>query len=455
MTVRGRKRDIVGGTKVDMTCANPAPMLVKFSLPIVVGLVFTQLYNMTDATIAGYLVGGDSVAAIGACSALYVLLFGLVTALNQGYSIVVARLFGDKSPRMIKKASAIIFGYNAVGTVLFTACGWLLTTPILKLFGTPTELLDSSTRYLTTVLLGIGFCSFYYMFACIITALGNSRVPLYFLLLGLVCNIGFSLLFMGVFSLGVFGAALGTLTAQAVVALLIIMYTVKNYRQYIGFFYGFNPYRSPLAREILYSGLCMALVNSTIALGTVATQPAINHLGASYVAGYSVARRIFVLFSQPMVALSLAMTTFVGQNYGAGKYRRIGKGVNNALIVCLILGLGGLVLYIFGHDIAQLLSGHSDVEVTSNAFTAVRWTAPFLVFFGISSVLKSSLQALQCRKDTLKVSLIELLLRSVAVVFFAKTLGFVGIVAVEPILWVLTGGVLFGVWRRKNIAKTT
>ncbi len=442
--MRRREKKNHKGLKVDMTCAKPAFVIIKFSLPIVVGLIFTQLYNMTDATLAGYIVGESSVAVIGACSALYVLLFGFVMTLNQGYSIVVARLFGDKSIRMIKKASAIIFGYNVVGALLFTVCGIVLTRPVLTLLKTPTDLINSSTIYLSVVITGIGFCTFYYMFASVIMALGNSRAPLFFLLFGLVCNVGFSFLFMGVLSLGVLGAALGTVTAQVVMAVMICLYSVKNYRQYFGFLYGFSVFRSPLAREIFLSGISMALINSMIALGTVMTQPAINRLGENYVAGYSVARRIFVLFSQPFIALSIAMSTFVGQNFGANKKRRIKCGIKTALIISLILGaLIFFIMYLLGRDFSTLLSGQSDAEVADLAGDVVLLTAPFLMFFGFMVVLKTSLQAMQYRKITLSVSLAELSLRCLALIFFAEALGFIGIAAIEPVLWVLVSVILF------------
>ncbi len=422
-----------------MTVGNPTVCVVKFAFPMLIGLVFQQLYNMTDSTLVGYYVGTNSIAVVGVTSGINVLFFGFIMALNQGYSIVISRLFGENKKDDIKKSVAILLLFNSVSTLLFTAISLVGVKPLLILLKTPQELIDPASQYISIVLLGLGFSAFYNMFACILTALGNSKIPFILLSLGFILNIFVSLLFIKIFNLGVLGAAVGTVTAQGVCTLLCILYCRRYYKEYLGLFLGFELYFSPLSFKLLKSGLSMALSNSTIALGAITVQLAINGFGPTAIAAYAVARRIFVLFTQPYIAFSAGMSTFVGQNCGAGHIGRVRQATKKAIGICFALGAVGMIfLWFFSESITSLLAGNKTPDLLYFSITTLHLTAPFLAFFGISSVLKTVLQAMQCRGFVVCVSFLELAARIVFITLFSDNLSYTGISLIEPVLWVLT-----------------
>lgn len=365
-----------------MTVGSPLRHMVKFTLPLLLGNLFQQLYNMVDSVVVGNYVGPNALAAVGACGSMNFLFISLSTGLATGIGILVSQFFGAGDEKRVRKAIA-----NAV-YVLFSAAlcvsifGVLFCPQILALLHTPKSVIGDSIIYMRTACAGMIFVATYNGMAALLRALGDSRTPLYFLIMSSVVNVVLDLLFVLRFGLGVFGVAIATIIAQAFSAIACMMYAYRK----ISYFRLRKEHMKPDRGMILTSyrlGVPIALQNSMIAVSCMALQGVVNTFGETVMAAYTIIGRIEQIVQQPYSSLAMALTTYSGQNIGAGNTERVKKGFRQATLMALVFSLCLIpIAYLLGEQIIGLFV--KDAEVIRIGTTALRINS--LCYFALGMI---------------------------------------------------------------------
>ena len=356
--------------------------LLVFAIPLLIGNLFQQLYNTADSYVVGNFVDTNALAAVGASGSVIQMLVGFFMGLSVGAGVVIAQYFGAGRKEEMSQAIHSALALTVLLSVLFTVVGIAVTRPLLKAIGVPQEVLPHSTLYLTIYFAGITFLLFYNMGSGILRAIGNSRDPLIYLAIASILNVILDVLLVCVAQLGVAGVALGTLIAQAVSAVLVmlqLMRTKEDYRVEIKKI-RFHP---EMLKQITIVGLPAALQQSITAFSNVVVQSYINSFGTAAIAGYSPTVRIDGFLQLALQSLNMTITTFVGQNIGAKKTERVKRGIFTAWLMCSVIILAGSVLMnregamlvrLFTDDEAVIANGAAMLRLFSYAY----WTLPIV-----------------------------------------------------------------------------
>lgn len=422
---------------IDMTHGSVTKSILLFALPIFLGNIFQQAYNLADTAIAGYFLGDDALSAIGASSSLFSLLMYFIGGLNGGFSLIIARFFGEKDDEKLKNSIAATVVMNTVLSVVAVLLSFVLLKPALVLLKTPDEIMTDAFSYIFTVYLGAGVMACYNAQANLLRALGNSVTPIVFLVVSSVCNIVLDVLFIKVFGMGVKGTAMATVVSQFISCILCQISIVKSYRKYKTSKenYAFNP---SLYKEMFSAGITMAMMNCIFAIGSLILQSAINGLGKTVIAGHLAARKIVELFMQPMITVSTACSTFVSQNFGAGKIDRIKKAVKSSIVSEFVMsGVFIVLVYAFCTQMINFVTSTQNKEIIDTTKTYLYINMPFFPALGVLYVMRTAIQGIGKRFAPLVSSSIELLSKVFAAFFIAKPFGYKGIACAEPISWVL------------------
>lgn len=419
----------------DMTQSSPLSLILAFSVPLLIGNIFQQIYSMVDTMVVGHGVGDQAIAAIGATSALYSIIVNFAWSLNNGYAIVVTQRFGAQNIRGMRHAIAGMIMLNSGMTALLTVLALIFLRPLMAFMNTPAAIFEDAYAYITIIYLGMFSTIAYNMFAGILRAMGNSRSPLYFLIVSSLLNIALDLLFVMVLRMGVAGAALATVIAQTISAVLCGIYTLRSYGDYMPRREHFRV-PSETLKELASTGFAMALMITVIDAGSLVYMRANNAFGEVIITSHVTARRIIGIFMGPISSVSTALSTFVGQNFGAGKKDRIRTGI---IKICLFeIGfsiVAFVVLFFAGASIVRLITGTSDAEIIRNAVMSVRIHTAFFPFLGLVFCIRSSMQSMGKKKAPILASCIELSLKFVAAAWFIPTFGFLGTSFTEPLIW--------------------
>ena len=356
--------------------------LLVFAIPLLIGNLFQQLYNTADSYVVGNFVDTNALAAVGASGSVIQMLVGFFMGLSVGAGVVIAQYFGAGRKEEMSQAIHSALALTVLLSVLFTVVGIAVTRPLLKAIGVPQEVLPHSTLYLTIYFAGITFLLFYNMGSGILRAIGNSRDPLIYLAIASILNVILDVLLVCVAQLGVAGVALGTLIAQAVSAVLVmlqLMRTKEDYRVEIKKI-RFHP---EMLKQIAIVGLPAALQQSITAFSNVVVQSYINSFGTAAIAGYSTTVRIDGFLQLALQSFNMTITTFVGQNIGAKKTERVKRGIFTAWLMCSVIILAGSVLMnregamlvrLFTDDEAVIANGAAMLRLFSYAY----WTLPIV-----------------------------------------------------------------------------
>ena len=438
---------------LDMTTGSVLPLVLLFSVPLLVGNIFQQVYSMVDTMVVGYGLGDQAIAAIGATTALYSLIVNFAWALNNGYAIVVTQRFGAHNIRGMRQAIAGMIMLNGGMTLLLTVLALTFLRPLLLFMNTPASIFEDAYRYIAIIYAGMISTIAYNMFAGILRAMGNSRSPLYFLIMASVINIGLDLLFVLKMNMGVSGAALATVIAQTISAILCGVYTLRSYGDYMPLREHFAVPRDTLL-NLLSTGIAMALMVTVVDAGSLIYQRANNAFGEIIITAHMAARRIISICLQPMNSTAAALATFVGQNYGAGKTDRIRTAIRKICAFEIAFSIASLVVLFFtGASLVRLITGTSDPQVIDNAVMSIRIHASFFLFVGLIFCLRSSMQSMDMKRPPILSSCIELVLKFFASWWFIPAFGFLGTSLTEPLIWVVMSTYLIIAYirRRKDI----
>ncbi|MCD7725385.1 MAG: MATE family efflux transporter [Clostridiales bacterium] len=335
----------------DMTQGSSLKLILRFTLPLLIGNIFQQLYNMVDSVIVGNYVGANALAAVGSCGSVNFLFFSLSSGLAIGIGIMIAQYFGAGMEKEIRRTIMNGAYLLIAASLIVTVISCVFAPQILRLLSTPDEILGDAVIYLRTISAGILFVAFYNGIAAVLRALGDSQSPLYFLILSSIVNVVLDLVFVLQLGWGVFGVGFATLIAQIISAVACLIYACLRVS-----YFRITREECMLDMDVVGRafrlGIPVAIQNSMIAVSCIALQGVVNHFGATVMAAYTIIGRIEQIVQQPYASLGTALTNFTGQNIGAGLGGRVKKGYWQCVWMVLIFSIVLIpVAYLFGEQI--------------------------------------------------------------------------------------------------------
>lgn len=435
----------------DMTQGKPIKVITLFAIPLFIGSIFQQIYNMVDSIVVGNFVGAEALASVGTCAGAFNLIIALVSGLTSGTSVVLAQYFGAKNEEMVKKTFIAASIVNIGVGVILTFLGVVLTRPLLLLLGTPDNILEEANTYLMIMCIGILANCLYNGMSAVLRALGDSITPLMVLVMASLLNIGLDLLFVIQFGLGVAGVAIATVLAQLISAVACIIYVFWRMPS-LRFRLSKLEFEKKIAYDIIRIGVPAALSSSGVSISVMFMQRAINEYGSSVIAAYTIANRAEQIGMCLAFSIGMAVGTFCGQNIGAQDFERVKKGMHVGYIISISYAviIGGLMV-IFAQPMAQIFN--SDPEVIRIAVGCMRVTLLFSPVLGLVFVYQNFLRSAGDIAPTVWMSCTEIVARSVLAFLFSWWWGYYGIWWATPIGWVAS--MLIGIVRyRTNKWKT-
>lgn len=378
------------GNTQDLTKGSIVKAIILFSIPLLIGNLFQQLYNAVDSYVVGNYVGKVALAAVGASTPIINMLIGFFMGISTGAGVVIAQFFGAGNTYKMKRAIHNSIALTLVMGVVLTIIGLLFNDPILKAIGVPNEVFTEASTYLSIYFWSLIFVMIYNMGSGILRSVGDSKRPLYFLIFSSIVNIILDFLFVKYFHFGVAGAGYATLIAQAISAIMVMYVLMKTDDDYkvvlkeIGF-------DKEILLKIIKIGLPTGFQQSIVSLSNVIVQSYINAYGASVIAGYSVTIKIDGFVNLPLQAFNMAITTFVGQNIGAKQYDRVKKGayITTALAM-LTIACFVVIMYFFGRDFIALFNQEKDV-IDAGRLMQLTFL-PFYIVLPINQVINGVLR---------------------------------------------------------------
>ena len=437
---------------LDMTRGDPFRLVLQFSLPLFCSNLLQQVYNLTDTALAGHLLGSAALAEIGATAALYGLIMNFAFGMNNGLALTVSRCFGAGEREGIRRAVGWMVTLSAVVSIVLTTVSLLGRGALLQALQVPAEVWDGAAAYLTVILLGIPLTMLYNMEAALLRAVGNSVTPLLFLLFSSVLNVGLDAAFMGPLGMGVRGAAVATVLAQGISAVLGAVYLLHSYPEL-----HFAPahLKKSARRAVMnmfWAGMSMGLMSAIYNLGSVALQSSINALGSAYITAQTAARRMAEMYFIPGGALGIGVATFSSQNLGAGHRSRIGQSVRAALKIYFIWWLFVLAFtFLLGEPVLRLITGSSDARIISNAMLYLKISVPIIPPMAVLVILRNMLQGIRHTVEPLLASALELIGKVVFAVWLVPVWGYRAVCFCEPTTWIICFVfILLAVWRCRS-----
>ncbi len=423
------------GRQVDLLHGPIFRNLLLFAIPIFISNLFQQLYNAADAMIVGNVLGDTSLAAVGACASIYELLVGFGLGIGNGLAIVTARAYGAQDPDKVKKTVAGSMVIGLVASVLITIFGLLFLRPLLQALDTPPEILGEAYSYIIEIARFVVVMFAYNLCAALLRAVGNSVMPLVFLIFSSCLNVGLDYWFVAGLEMGVRGAAVATVLSQALSVALCIVYILRYAKHLVPSRRHFRLEKG-LYRELITQGLSMGLMSSIVSAGSVILQYGINGLGTLVIAGHTAARKLFTFTDMPVIAMATAGSTFVSQNRGADKPDRIRKGMKQIWMFAFGTAIVMTVLMsLFSGVLVRLVSGSSAPVVLENGARYLVWNAPFYSVLGVLLATRYALQSLGQKVLPLISSGIELVGKILFMLFFIPRFGYNAVILCEPVIW--------------------
>ncbi len=419
----------------DMTIGSPAKQILYFSIPLLIGNLFQQFYNMADTFIVGRTLGSNALAAVGCTGGLTFLLQGFATGTTAGMSIVTAQRFGAQDEEGVKRSFAVSCLISILVTIVLTIFGLLATGPLLRILRTPAEIFDDAYRYFIFIAGGLASCMLFNLMSNAMRAVGDSISPLVFLVIACVLNIILDWTFILHLGMGVEGAAVATLVAQFLSGFLCIFY-IKWKVPVLQI--GMKHFKCTAEDWRLHFklGLPMGFQSSIIALGTIVVQFALNTLGTTEIAAYTAASKLDNLGILPLMSFGIAMATYVGQNHGANKPHRIRQGILQCSLMSIAFAIFiGVIDVCFGDNLSALfLTGDAVAIKLSHEFLIVNGVCYSLL--ALLFVFRYSLQGLGYSFVPTVAGIAELVMRSICAIALTSVIGYAGTCIANPLAWI-------------------
>ena len=389
-----------------------------------------------------------ALAAIGSCGSIYELLVGFGIGIGNGLAIVAARSYGAQDEDLLKRTVTGSIVIGLIASLVITAAGFFGLRPLLQLLDTPAEILEEAYSYIIVIDLGVIVMFLYNLCAGLLRAIGNSVMPLVFLLISSGLNVALDLWFIAGLGMGVQGAAVATVIAQGISVVLCILYVMHRV-----------PLLLPARRhwavgqhlywELFSQSISMGLMSSIVSAGSVVLQYGINGLGTLTIAGHTAARKLFSFTSMPLISMANAGSTFVSQNRGAAQPERVRKGMRTMYLCSVVIMAAEVVLMqLFARQLVQLVSGSTAPLVLENGARYLMWNAPFYAVLGVLLCTRYALQSLGQKVLPLFSSVIELVGKVIFVLVFIPRYAYNAVILCEPIIWCFMAAYLVAVYRR-------
>lgn len=422
---------------VDLTKDKIVKALILFAIPIFISNIFQQLYNTMDTMIVGNVLGDTSLAAIGSSAAVYELLVGFALGVGNGLSIVISRCYGAKDEVLLKRSVAASLVIGFLLTIAITLLSQFGLYPLLLLLDTPLNIIAESYSYISCITSFVFVMFAYNLFAGLLRAIGNSFMPLIFLIISSLFNVVLDIYFITVLHMGIQGAAIATVISQGISAILCVIYIYKKAPVLIPRKEDFG-FDIELYKELAGQGFSMGFMMAIVSTGTVILQKSINSFGYLTIAAHTTARKINSFCMMPCGTMSMALSTFVSLNKGANQRERIKEGVKIANKIAIGWGLISIIIMVFfGRSLSALISGSTEAVVLDNATNYLIINAPFYMVLGILLNLRTALQGLGMKVIPLVSSIIEFFGKVIFAWAFIPMLGYLGVIICEPVIWCL------------------
>ena len=430
----------------DLTKGAPLKLMLLFSIPLLIGNIFQQFYNVADIIIVGRTLGMNALAAVGAVSPLFFLIMFIIVGLTNGFSVITGQRFGAKDYDGVRRSVTMSTILSFAFTLIFTLVCAIFMHQILFLMNVPADIYKDAYYYIQIVVLGLFVANFYNLLASIIRALGDSMTPLYCLIIASILNIILALVFILNFHLGVPGSALALILSQGFSGLLCVWYVKKHFPilhlKKQDWFFDWEKDKD-FALEHLKVGAPMAVQFAILGLSILIIQSVCNSFGANVIAAFTAALRIEQIATLPMISFGVALASFVAQNFGAGCFSRIRYGVKRASLINVGLSIFmAFIMHFFGGDLVRIFIGSGNEAVVKIAHDYLFISSLFYFFLAQIFIYRNALQGLGRAVIPMLASVGELLMRSFAAVFLAVKIGYFGVFYAGPIAWVAASLVL-------------
>ena len=432
------------GQGKDLTHGHPARKIVVFAIPLLIGNIFQQFYNMADMVIVGRTIGTQALAAIGATGAIAFLVVGMSFGITSGFTVITAQRFGAGDHDGMRRSVATSVVLSLVISVLITVVAVTTAYTMFEVMRTPADIIDDAHRYIIVIYGGTVVTIFFNLFAGVLRAVGDSRTPLLFLIVACIVNIVLDYVLIVNFHMGVAGAGWATVAAQALSVFLCLVYTARKLPV-------LRLKRSDWklewesCKKHLVIGFSMGMQMAIIAVSTIFFQVGVNSLGTDSVKAFSSAVKIDQLAIQPLFSIGVAVATFTAQNYGAGKFARIREGVRYGSIINTAWSVLGCVLMITaGRWLLGLFGiGANEPHVVSEARMYLNTTSLFYIILGLLFVFRNALQGMGKNRIPLAASAVDIVVRTAMTFTFVEWWGFRGLCFVSPLTWLYAALLLF------------
>ena len=419
----------------DMTSGKPIKLIWNFTIPLLIGNLFQQLYNMADTFIVGRTIGVHALASVGSTGSIIFLILGFANGLTAGLAIPLAQRYGAKDYLGVKRSFYVSILISAVVAILLTILSMIFCRQILEIMQTPVEIIDGAYDYLMVIFAGILSSMAFNLLSNIFRSIGDAKTPLYFLVIACIMNIILDVVFIAGFGMGVEGAGYATVLSQIFSALACILYIWKkipilrlNSKDFVA--------ESSDVREHVRISFPMAFQSSIIAIGAIIIQITLNQLGATAVAAYTAAQKIDQVAILPMMSFGVTMATFVAQNYGAKKYDRIWRGVRDCIKLSLTFAISvGIILNLFSPIFIRAFVGVGHEEVVELGAIYFITNGTMYSLLSLLFIYRYTLQGVGKTFTPTVAGIMELCMRAFAAVVLSNLYGYTGATMANPLAW--------------------
>ena len=421
----------------EMTRGAVFPLLFSFTMPLLLGNLLQQTYSLIDAAIVGKFLGINSLAAVGASTSVIFLILGFCNGCCAGFGIPVAQKFGARDYATMRRYVAVGLQLATVMSVVIAAVSGFYCRDILRGMQTPGNIFDGAYDYLFVTFIGIPCTFFYNLLASIMRALGDSKTPFWFLLFSTVLNVFLDLFCILVLGWGVMGAAIATVFSQGLSAILCYLYMLRKFPILRATSSEDRRFHAGLARTLLAMGVPMGLQFSITAIGSIMLQSANNALGTACVAAFTSAMRIKMFFMCPLESLGIAMATYTGQNYGAGKPERIWMGVKvSALMMIIYWAFTFCVLMLGARTFALLFVEASELEILKDTELFLHISVSFFPVLGLLCILRYTIQGAGYTNLAMLSGVSEMIARVLVSLYAVPAFGYLAVCFGDPTAWI-------------------
>ena len=421
-----------------MTEGKPGKLILSFALPLMLGNVFQQFYTVVDTMVVGKVLGVNALAAVGAADWMNWMMLGIVQGFAQGFAILMAQEFGAKKISQLRKVIGNSTVLAALSSIVLVLIGQLIARPVLVLLQTPTDIMNGALLYLRIMFWGIPIVMAYNLLASILRSLGDGKTPLKSMVVASITNIVLDLLFVLVFKWGIAGAAIATLIAQVISSVYCYYYIRKieilrlSKEDFV--------LQGSLDSKLMTLGIPMAFQNCIIAVGGMIVQFVVNGFGVLFIAGFTATNKLYGILEIAATSYGYAMITYIGQNLGAGKYKRIREGMRAATIIAVITSVViAAIMLVFGKIILGAFISGTPQEIEQTMEIAYLYLAIMSIFLPVLYILhvtKSTLQGMGNTFMPMMSGVAEFIMRTASALYLPLAVGEIGIFFAEIAAWV-------------------